>query len=72
MDDVDLFVGMLSEFKDEGSMVGPTLNCLIGIQFRDLKYGDRFWYETSQWPGNFLPGSFFLKYFLISLKIIIN
>ena len=40
-DDVDLFVGMLLEKKVEGGIVGPTLGCLLGTQFRALKHCDR-------------------------------
>ena len=40
-DDVDLFVGMLLEKKVEGGIVGPTLGCLLGTQFRMLKHCDR-------------------------------
>ena len=29
-------------------MVGPTASCLIGMQFEVLKFGDRFWFETSE------------------------
>lgn len=56
VDDVDLFPAVLSEFKQEGALVGPTLSCLLGLQFRDTKYGDRFWYETSEAPAAFTPG----------------
>merc|ERR1719348_166328 len=45
-DDVDLFVGMLLERRVEGGIVGPTLGCLLGTQFRALRRCDRFWYET--------------------------
>ena len=40
-DDVDLFVGMLLEKKVKGAIVGPTLGCLLGSQFRMLKKCDR-------------------------------
>lgn len=48
MDDVDLYTGVLSEKPLEGSILGPTLTCLILDQFLRLKIGDRFWYENSQ------------------------
>ncbi|CAF0816026.1 unnamed protein product [Brachionus calyciflorus] len=55
VEDVDLFSAIVSEFKPEGSMVGPTLNCLLGLQLSDLKFGDRFWFETNESPAAFTP-----------------
>ena len=40
-EDVDLFVGMLLEKRVEGGIVGPTLGCLLGTQFRALRRCDR-------------------------------
>lgn len=54
--DVDLFLGAVSEFKDGDGLVGPTLKCLLGLQYQSMKFGDRFWYETSQSPGDFTFG----------------
>lgn len=51
--DVDTFLAVISEFKSEKMLVGPTLSCLLGLQFQGLKYGDRFWYETAQSPADF-------------------
>jgi hypothetical protein len=53
-----LFSASVAEFKHPNALVGPTLACLLGIQFRDLKLGDRFWYETQDFPANFTPGKF--------------
>jgi peroxidase len=50
-----LFTASVSEIKSEGSLVGPTLDCLLAFQFRDAKFGDRFFYETSEFPNNFTP-----------------
>nr|UYM80454.1 mantle peroxidase-like protein [Terebratalia transversa] len=45
-DDIDLFTASVSERPVPGALVGPTLVCLLGLQFHLLKYGDRFWYEN--------------------------
>ena len=55
VEDIDLFSAMVAEFKSDGALIGPTLNCLLGLQFSDLKFGDRFWYETSDLPAAFTP-----------------
>lgn len=49
VDDVDLYTGALSEKPINGSILGPTLTCLILDQFVRVKYGDRFWYENPNW-----------------------
>ncbi|KAG1649408.1 Thyroid peroxidase [Nymphon striatum] len=52
-DDIDLWSGGIAEELIPGTMVGPTFGCLIGLQFRDLRSGDRFWYENPGWPSSF-------------------
>ena len=49
-DGIDLWVGGLSEKRMEGSNLGPTLACIIGKTFADLRDGDRFYWEN---PGVF-------------------
>jgi len=48
--DVDLFPGGMVELPVKGGLVGPTFACIIGQTFRNLRRGDRFWYEN---PGQF-------------------
>lgn len=56
MSDIDLFTGALSEISMLGSVVGPTFSCLLGNQFKNLREGDRHWFEN-----NFPPSAFSLK-----------
>lgn len=56
MDDIDLFTGGLAETSGHGAIVGPTLTCIIGKQFQNLKRGDRFFFETSDPAIRFTEG----------------
>ena len=49
-DDIDIFVGGISENHNASSEVGPTFECIISQQFTALRDGDRFYYEN---PGVF-------------------
>ena len=44
--DVDLYLGVLSELPAKESELGPTNTCIILHQFKQLKLGDKFWYEN--------------------------
>lgn len=45
--DVDLFPGAILEFPAAGSALGATFTHILGEQFRDLRRGDRYWYERN-------------------------
>lgn len=51
--DIDMYTGELSERPVPGAIVGPTLACLIAIQFERLKFGDRFYFEHHSQAGTF-------------------
>ncbi|CAA9994899.1 unnamed protein product [Nesidiocoris tenuis] len=55
-DDIDLWSAGVSEFPAPGSMLGPVFSCIIGMTFRDLKRGDRFWYENQGFRNSFTLG----------------
>ena len=44
--DIDLFAGAMNEFPWPDSAVGFTFRCILTQQFRNLRLGDRFWYEN--------------------------
>ncbi|XP_032902286.1 eosinophil peroxidase-like [Amblyraja radiata] len=45
-DNIELWIGGISEPFVEGGKVGPLLACLLGHQFQNLRNGDRFWWEN--------------------------
>ena len=53
MNDIDFYVGGLMENQLPGAVVGPSFACIIVNQFRDLKNGDRFFFENGPGPTSF-------------------
>ncbi|RXG61788.1 Peroxidasin-like protein, partial [Armadillidium vulgare] len=49
---VDIFVGGILEDQINGARIGPTFLCILIQQFKNLRDGDRFWYEN---PWVFKP-----------------
>lgn len=47
VENIDLFAGGILENIQDGSELGPTFTCMLLQQFRNLRFGDRFWYERN-------------------------
>jgi hypothetical protein len=47
VDNIDTYVGVLGEIKLKGSMFGELGATIAGIQFKNIRDGDRFWYESA-------------------------
>nr|XP_050845727.1 peroxidasin-like isoform X1 [Vespula vulgaris] len=54
VEDIDLVTGILSEAPVTNSVLGPTFLCLLGRTFRNVRLGDRYWYENANTPGSFM------------------
>ena len=52
-----MYVGGLSETPVSGGLVGPVFACIISNQFKDLKKGDRFYYENGPSATAFTLGN---------------
>ncbi|XP_037069633.1 chorion peroxidase-like [Pollicipes pollicipes] len=57
VEDIDLFIGGVSERPAEGALVGPTFQCIIGNQFFRLRWGDNYFYDLGgdERPWRFTP-----------------
>ncbi|KAJ8676079.1 hypothetical protein QAD02_011865 [Eretmocerus hayati] len=53
VDDIDLIVGATLETKLPGTLLGPTLQCLIGEQFYRSRVGDKYFYNNAHFAHSF-------------------
>jgi peroxidase len=54
VDEIDLWTGGLSEALAPGAFVGPTFQKIIGMQFENLRDGDRLWFENQRFDAETL------------------
>jgi len=52
-EDLELWSAGVSEKPVPGGLLGPTLTCIIGRQWHNVRRGDRFFYENGGWPSSF-------------------
>lgn len=56
--DIDLLVGVLGERRQTAyTLLGKIGSCIITEQFKRFKYGDRFFYQWTDVPYAFTPGT---------------
>jgi len=63
VDDIDLYPAAIAENPvDSDALLGPTFSCLIGLQFHNLKYGDRFFFT------HHISSLNYLKNFMVEME----
>ena len=58
VDDIDFFVGGITERPVSDGLLGWTFTCIIGDQFVRARQGDRFFYDLGGQPGSFKASKF--------------
>jgi hypothetical protein len=58
VDDIDLYIGCLSESSKpvNGSVLGPTAVCVIAKQFSIIKNNDRYFYDVTNQINSLTTG----------------
>ena len=67
VDDIDFFVGGITERPIGGGLLGWTFLCIIGDQFARARRGDRFFYDLGGQPGSFNEGNFNSRTFFVHI-----
>ena len=67
--EIDLYVGGMSENRVKGGDVGPTFACLLAKQFDFMKRGDSFWYERESEPGKKFNQGLYIDYDFMSSEL---
>jgi len=70
VEDIDLYVGGITERRSSGALLGHTFLCLVGDQFARLKKGDRFFYDLQNQPSSFTIGTIELIYVKVCSELI--
>jgi len=53
--DIEMYFGGFAERRIGDAAMGPTFACIIGLQYFNTKYGDRFYFEHGHEAGSFTP-----------------
>ncbi|RXG60218.1 hypothetical protein Avbf_11234 [Armadillidium vulgare] len=56
VDDIDLWIGGITERPVRNGVLGPTFANIVGSQFQESMNGDRYFYDMGNQAGSFTPG----------------